>query len=523
MTAASFAPPINPRAIFAIIAKDTRLLWPFALVLALAQFVLTALFLEKEGYSAAIPDFGDIQITLELFHTTGMPILMAIFIATLIHTDPATDVRNDWMSRPISPLDIVIAKALGVIAVIIVPLVAGSIVYGLSHPAVDSDELALMFFLTMIGCTFMLVLAWLASSPVQALIAPFGLAILALAVVLTVGSFAIEVERPGTDATAEFPQAEPAPPPALRSAPPAPVPATAPTQPDAPALPDAAGSDAPEPDAPAPDSTAPADSSAAPGLEDQLDARLDLTVNEQRREELVFGERRGASRADRRANGRSDGSGVLVLGWLVLIGQLLLAFAAAGVVLWLLLARRRFGAARLAFLGFFGAAVLLLMLQSQFISPGDGFISFGQIAPVSVRPSPPLEQRLAAFERHDINNDGRLDRTEYAAVLDHLGFSSQFDSLWMQRDDDADGFVTPEEYRAAIPGAPGGPPAPDLQRFVAFTARDVNQDRRLDRTEYMGVLTDLGFAEQFDTLWMQRDGDRDGFVSAEEYGMPNPQ
>jgi hypothetical protein len=133
------------------------------------------------------------------------------------------------------------------------------------------------------------------------------------------------------------------------------------------------------------------------------------------------------------------------LSWALLISELLLELAAAGVVLWLLLARRRLLAARLTFLGFFIAATLLFMLGSTVVGPTDGFVSIARAAPV--RPPAPEPQRLAAFANNDTNKDGRLDRTEYNALLDELGFSGQLETLWPQRDRDRDGFVSIEEYK----------------------------------------------------------------------------
>ena len=59
--------------------------------------------------------------------------------------------------------------------------------------------------------------------------------------------------------------------------------------------------------------------------------------------------------------------------------------------------------------------------------------------------------------------------------------------------------------------------------FEAFKASDANGDGKLDRNEYKVLLTTLGFANQLDKLFAQRDLDKDGFVTAEEYQRQLPQ
>jgi Ca2+-binding EF-hand superfamily protein len=487
----------NAATIAAIVRRDARALWPFALVLALVQFTMAALFHEQADYPEVLLDLGDSQLHLAavmlVVHTVGLPIAVATFIVLLAHQDPATDARNDWMARPIWALDVVAAKALIILAVVVVPSLLGNVTYMLMRDAA-AEVVTGPLVITLIGCIFMLVVAWLSSSTVQALLAPLVLAVATLLAVLSLG---LTVGLPLGVAISGGAQAIELPGPAdaaarrradlgldLPRAPAPPIPAPAPAPPEYPGASPAAEEPATEPDVSAP-----------------------IT----QRDRIV--ERLEAAQA-RRAERRID------LTWPVLIAEFLLFVGAAGVVLWLLLVRRRVTAARLTFLGAFGAAVLFMLLGGAIATPTDGFIAFRQVAATAVRPAPPEAERFAAFDRNDANGDQQLDKTEYAAVLDELGFSNQFDSLWMQRDDNSDGFITREEYRAVIPGAPGGPPAPDPQRFAAFTKNDADQDGRLNRTEYRGVLADLGFAAQFDTLWMQRDGNEDGFIYAEEYGMP---
>jgi Ca2+-binding EF-hand superfamily protein len=57
----------------------------------------------------------------------------------------------------------------------------------------------------------------------------------------------------------------------------------------------------------------------------------------------------------------------------------------------------------------------------------------------------------------------------------------------------------------------------DDARMAAFKKHDKNTDGKLDKAEYLAVVTELGFAEMADQLFAQRDANKDGFVSAEEY------
>ena len=83
--------------------------------------------------------------------------------------------------------------------------------------------------------------------------------------------------------------------------------------------------------------------------------------------------------------------------------------------------------------------------------------------------------------------------------------------------------------QAALAQPPAAPPPPPTatgdtptedQRMAAFKANDKNNDGKLDKAEYRGVLAGLGFSELFDMLWDQRDTNKDGFISAEEYKSP---
>jgi EF hand len=66
----------------------------------------------------------------------------------------------------------------------------------------------------------------------------------------------------------------------------------------------------------------------------------------------------------------------------------------------------------------------------------------------------------------------------------------------------------------------GGREPTQEERMASFAANDRNKDGKLDKTEYHELLKPLGFGDQVDALFQQRDVNKDAFVSAEEYRTP---
>jgi Ca2+-binding EF-hand superfamily protein len=58
------------------------------------------------------------------------------------------------------------------------------------------------------------------------------------------------------------------------------------------------------------------------------------------------------------------------------------------------------------------------------------------------------------------------------------------------------------------------------QRMAAFKANDKDGDGKLSKAEYAALVGGMGFGEMADQLFAQRDANKDGFVSAEEYKAP---
>jgi hypothetical protein len=346
----------------AVIRKDFRTLKPFALTLAVAQFVVSAFFHQGSDFPDAVLQLGDsrmhIGISLWIIVATVMPILTAIFIVMLVQQDRATEPSHDWLARPITAGEVVAAKSLMLLAVVLGPALIGNIVYVLIKGEVIDHVLGPTYAVLM-ECIFMLVVAWLCSSPLQALLAPIALAFFAVVIMtpfVTVLDAMRDASRAEQAVSTMTPMAAPTADAATRVGIAAPVP-----------------------------------------LNSWIEAGT------------------------------------------LLIPQLVLALLAAVVVLWLLLAQRRVAAARLTFLGFFLLSITLITMQ---------ITAYGNIStPVAL---PTLEQRMAAFADNDRNGDGKLDEAEYRDVLAVLGFSNQFDSYWAQRDADRDGFITEEEFRPPV-------------------------------------------------------------------------
>lgn len=65
--------------------------------------------------------------------------------------------------------------------------------------------------------------------------------------------------------------------------------------------------------------------------------------------------------------------------------------------------------------------------------------------------------------------------------------------------------------------SPGPAQPTEAEKAAAFRANDPDGDGRIDRAGYKRVLDALGYQEQFDYWFAQRDKDRDGFITQAEY------
>jgi hypothetical protein len=148
------------------------------------------------------------------------------------------------------------------------------------------------------------------------------------------------------------------------------------------------------------------------------------------------------------------------------------------------------------------------------------------------RGAPPYEQmnpRFAEMVRDDLERTrerfaslGALESVTFNAV-DPMGFD-RYDLRFERGAMDmriviGDGGII---EGAAFGPAAAAPPS-EAARQAAFRANDPDGDGKLAKADYRRLLEQLGFADQLETLFAQRDVDRDGFVSAEEFRTPIPQ
>lgn len=71
--------------------------------------------------------------------------------------------------------------------------------------------------------------------------------------------------------------------------------------------------------------------------------------------------------------------------------------------------------------------------------------AFAQTPPAA--PATPDPARVAAFEKADVNHDGKLDKAEFTSTLPEQA-QGMVDQIWGRVDADGDGFVTKEQFLA---------------------------------------------------------------------------
>ena len=76
----------------------------------------------------------------------------------------------------------------------------------------------------------------------------------------------------------------------------------------------------------------------------------------------------------------------------------------------------------------------------------------GKVATILDRAAPPPtnDYRMGLFRANDPDGDGKIDKAGYARVLETMAYSEQLDTLFARRDANKDGFLTPEEFLAAL-------------------------------------------------------------------------
>ena len=458
------APFLNFATVKAVIRKDMRTLWPLGAAVAFMALLISAFLHNPSDF----PDLtirygknasGEVGPLLFVLINVITMVGAALFVVMLAQQDRATDVRNDWMARPIKAGELVLAKALILAAVIVAPMVLGALISVLTGKS-EADVAFFSCFFAVIACALFLTLAWLCSGMIQAILATIGVVLLTF--LMTSVSIGFTEVRQSM---------------ATERAVPAPVEFTARRLP-------------PPPPIPSPPMTAPAPPEFVP---------------------IGTMERPAAVRSS------SDG---WVEGLPIIAGLFIVAMGGVGVTLWLLLGRRQVLPARLTFVSLYALGVLGLTQsidvavdKTMTISTpaatleqrmaafrkndvngdlklnkaeydkvltdlgfggqlatywpqrdvnNDGFIDaremqrdLGVLAPAAT-----LEQRMTAFTQNDADKDGKLTKDEYAAALKVLGYSNQLEEYWLQRDANKDGFISVEEY---VPAMQGGPAIQPMQ------------------------------------------------------------
>ncbi len=103
--------------IWNLFRKDARLLWPFALTLALAQAMNGALHFIRD-HVVTSGSFGTVTILFPIVVLLGI----AALAVTVVHQDPLTSTAHDWLVRPVRRRDLLLAKILFVILLVHLPI-----------------------------------------------------------------------------------------------------------------------------------------------------------------------------------------------------------------------------------------------------------------------------------------------------------------------------------------------------------------------------------------------------------------
>lgn len=435
-------PFMNFATVKAVIRKDMRTLWPLAAAVAVLA-LLAAVFTHEPP---PLPDLslslgGDWSIELRplvwgLLYTFALA-GGSLFIVMLAQQDRATDVRNDWMARPIKAGELVLAKGLVVAAVVAAPAIAGTAI-AVATGMLANDIAVLNLFFVLLGCVLVLTLGWLCSGILQAVLATFGIVILTLLMTFV----SIRMSQPREFAAVEQPAV------AAPTAPgferiPAPAPEFAPVE--QPAM-------APRAEGQGPSEMWSRSIPIASGLLAAVMAGAGVTLW------LLLGRRQVMA-------ARLTFVGLYSLGVLGLTQSITVVDRSVAVPAATL--EQRMAAFRkndangdlkldkaeydkvLTDLGFGGQ---MDTYWPQRDVNNDGFIDaeemqrdLGVLAPAAT-----LQQRMNAFTQNDADKDGKLTKEEYAAALKMLGYSNQLEEYWLQRDANKDGFISVEEYVPAI-------------------------------------------------------------------------
>src|SRR5882757_4236632 len=162
-----------------IFRKDWRLMWPLAVATALIQVLVMAVIHHSEPFP--MPESKSVVAALLTF---GLAISMTLLIVLTVQQEAVPSVNQDWLTRPVVRLDLLIGKLLTIVLLVHGPIVVVDVLEGLAegfplgpvlHATLDSNfEIALCYSLPVMA------VAAMTRSVVEAII--FGLVVLLIVV-----------------------------------------------------------------------------------------------------------------------------------------------------------------------------------------------------------------------------------------------------------------------------------------------------------------------------------------------------
>jgi hypothetical protein len=122
--------------IWHIVKKDSRLLWPLALLIGALEWILDAIMLSRGRFDMRIiapyADAGRSAGLMNLVSVVGS-LGMALLVIVIVQQDSLPGVRADWLVRPIKRRDLLLAKLLSVIILVTIPTLLGDVAEGLAY------------------------------------------------------------------------------------------------------------------------------------------------------------------------------------------------------------------------------------------------------------------------------------------------------------------------------------------------------------------------------------------------------
>jgi hypothetical protein len=109
-----------------ILKKDTRLLWLAAAALAITHVAIAAL----RSWLGLFPHTSQLVAVASLLSIIAL-IGIAILTLAVMHQDAVPGLRQDWLIRPIKPLDMILAKLCFVLLLVQAPLFVADLLEGL--------------------------------------------------------------------------------------------------------------------------------------------------------------------------------------------------------------------------------------------------------------------------------------------------------------------------------------------------------------------------------------------------------